>query len=183
VVATFNGGFKHKDFAGGFAVGGHAYAPMKPGLATVLRYRNGKVDVKTWRNGPDVPANVIWARQNLALIVNNSRQAPNLSDGRQWGYTLGNAVRVWRSGVGIDKHHNLIYAAGPDQTVGSLASILVRAGAMRAMELDINSYWTTLITYASAGATGSANLLGSMKRPATRYLSPDDRAFFAVYVR
>jgi hypothetical protein len=183
LVATFNGGFKYKDFGGGFAVGGHAYAPMKPDLATVVRYRTGKLDVKTWRNGADVGGDVLWARQNLPLIVDNGRPNPNLSDSPQWGYTLGNAVRVWRSGVGIDRRHNLIYAAAPDQTVESLAEILVRAGAMRAMELDINSYWTTLITYASAGATGPADLLGDMSRAPTRYLSPDDRDFFAVYMK
>ncbi len=45
LVATFNSGFKLKDSGGGFAVGGHAYAPMKPGVATFVRYRNGRVDV------------------------------------------------------------------------------------------------------------------------------------------
>lgn len=183
LVATFNGGFKYKDFGGGFAVGGHTYAPMKPGLATTIRYTSGKVDVKMWRGGPDVDRTVVWARQNLPLIVNEGRPSPNLSDGPEWGFTLGNAVRVWRSAVGIDRHHNLIYAAAPDQTVGSLADILVRAGALRAMELDINSYWTTLITYSHGGAGGPADLLSAMSRPPTRYLTSDDRDFFAVYMK
>ena len=66
--------------------------------------------------------------------------------------TLGNAIRVWRSGVGIDRRGNLIYAAANDQTVGSLAAILIHAGAVRAMELDINTYWTSFITYRHPGA-------------------------------
>lgn len=56
-------------------------------------------------------------------------------------------------------------------------------GAVRAMELDINTYWTSLITYRRPGAIGAANLLTSMDRSPQRYLTPDDRDFFAVYVR
>jgi hypothetical protein len=85
--------------------------------------------------------------------------------------------------VGVDSHGNLIYAAGPDQGLSSLATTMIHAGAVRAMELDINTYWTSLITYRAPGAQGAANLLGSMDRSPLRYLSPDDRDFFAVYVR
>ena len=90
---------------------------------------------------------------------------------------------MWRSAVGVDRHGNLIYAAANDQTVASLAAIMIRAGAVRAMELDINTYWTSFITYRSPGARDPANLLAGMDRPPTRYLTPDDRDFFAVYVR
>ena len=38
-----------------------------------------------------------------------------------------NAVRVWRSGIGVDAHGNLIYAAADDQTAQSLVQILQRA--------------------------------------------------------
>ena len=61
--------------------------------------------------------------------------------------------------------------------------MLIHAGAVRAMELDINTYWTTFITYRHAGAVEPANLLADMDRSPTRYLTPDDRDFFAVYVR
>ena len=137
------------------------------------------LDRRPGRAGP----NIVYARQNLPLIVNNGQLNPNLSDGPQWGATLGNAIRVWRSGVGVDRHGNLIYAAANDQTVGSLAEILRRAGAVRAMELDINTYWTSFITYRHPGAIGAANLLASMDRSPQRYLTPDDRDFFAVYIR
>jgi hypothetical protein len=92
-------------------------------------------------------------------------------------------VYVWRSAVGIDRHGNLIYAAAPDQTVRSLAQIMVHAGAVRAMELDINSYWPSFITYRAPGAGHPANLLADMVRSPLRYLTPDDRDFFAVYLR
>jgi hypothetical protein len=183
LVATFNSGFKLSDAGGGFAYGGHTYAEMSPDLATFVRYTSGKVDVIAWAGGPAVPSNVLYARENLPLIVNHGRPNPNLSDGPEWGATLGNAVLVWRSAVGVDRRGNVIYAAAPDQTVGSLAAIMIRAGAVRAMELDINSYWPSFITYKNPGAGGAENLLTGMVRSPYRYLTPDDRDFFAVYVR
>ncbi|MBV9804304.1 MAG: phosphodiester glycosidase family protein, partial [Solirubrobacterales bacterium] len=119
----------------------------------------------------------------LPLIVNHGHVNPNLSDGPEWGATLGNKIFVWRSGVGIDRHGNLIYAAADKQTVASLANILIHAGAVRAMELDINSYWPSFITYRFPGAGKPANLLADMVRSPLRYLTPDDRDFFAVYLR
>lgn len=183
LVATFNSAFKLSDAGGGFAYGGHTYAPMRDGIATFVRYTNGSVDIISWSGGPDVPANVLYARQNLPLIVDRGRANPNLSDGPQWGATLGNAVLVWRSAVGIDRHGNLIYAAAPDQSVASMAAIMIHAGAVRAMELDINSYWPSFITYRYPGAHDPANLLADMVRSPYRYLTPDDRDFFAVYLR
>ena len=183
LLATFNSGFKLTDSRGGFALGGATYAPMQPGMATFVHYSDGRVDIESWTGGTRVPAGVDYARQNLPLIVEGGQPNPNLSDGPEWGLTLGNAVRVWRSGIGIDARGNLIYAAANDQTVGSLAAILIHAGAIRAMQLDINSYWVTFNSYAAARRRGAEQLLPSMTRPATRYLSADDRDFFAVYLR
>jgi hypothetical protein len=183
LLATFNSGFKLQDSGGGFASGGHTYAPMTAGIATLVRYRDGHVDLIRWTGGPKVPSEVIYARQNLPLIVDRGRLNPNLSDGPAWGATLGNAVRVWRSAVGVDRHGNLLYGAADIQTVGSMAEIMRRAGAVRAMELDINSYWTSFISYRFPGARGHANLLATMDRSSTRYLTPEDRDFFAIYLR
>jgi hypothetical protein len=183
LLATFNSGFKLSDSGGGFAYNGQTYAPLKDGLATVIGYTDGRIDIASWSAGRTVPANVSFARQNLPLIVEGGRANPNLSDGPEWGLTLGNAIRVWRSGLGIDAHGNLIYAAANDQTVGSLAQILIHAGAVRAMQLDINSYWTTFISYAQPDAGRPTSLLTTMSRGPERYLSPDDRDFFAVTLR
>ena len=90
---------------------------------------------------------------------------------------------MWRSGVGVDRQGNLIYAAGPYLGVAGLAGILVHAGAVRAIELDINTYWVTLNTYGAPGARAAHSLLPTMQRSAERYLTPDDRDFFAVYER
>lgn len=183
LVATFNSAFKLADSGGGVVLGGHTYAPMKKGQATIIRYTDGRIDIRAWSGGSVAGPGIVFARQNLPLIINNGHLTPNLSAGPEWGATLGNAIRVWRSGIGIDRHGNLIYAAAPIQTVASLAQILRRAGAVRAMELDINTYWPSFITYKRPGAVGAANLLTTMVRSPQRYLTPDDRDFFAVYLR
>jgi hypothetical protein len=183
LLSTFNGGFIYSDGNNGSSINGRQYEPLTAGLATLVAYRNGRVDVKTWHGGPVAGPQVAFARQSLPLIIDHGRLNPALNDSSQWGFTLGNAVRVWRTGAGIDRHGNLIYAAADYQTVVSLARILQRAGAVRAMQLDINPEWPTLITYSHRGGLDPVRVVPNYQQPATRYLVPDDRDFFAVYRR
>ena len=183
LLAAFNSGFKLEDDGGGFAAFGRVYAPLRAGQATFVRYRDGRVDIVSWNGGPDPGPEVQFARQNLPLIVDGGKLNPALSNGSLWGATLGNAVRVWRSGIGVDAHGNILYAAADAQTAQSLAQILQRAGAVRAMELDINYEWVTFNFYGGWNAADPQKLLPDMTRDATRYLTPDDRDFFAVFAR
>ncbi len=183
LYATFNGGFIYADGNNGSSIGGHQYEPLKAGLATLIAYRDGRVDVRTWHGGPVAGPSIAFARQSLPLIIDHGRLNPALNDSSQWGFTLGNAVRVWRTGAGIDRHGNVIYAAADFQTVESLARILKRAGAVRAMQLDINPEWPTLITYTHRHGLDPVRVVPNYQQPPTRYLVPDDRDFFAVYRR
>jgi hypothetical protein len=183
LVATFNGGFKLHDAGEGYAYQGHTWAPMLKDIGTLVKYRDGRVDVISWQGGPTAGPDILLARQNLPLIVNHGRLNPNLSDGLEWGATVANAIRVWRSGLGIDRRGDLIYVAANNQTVRTLAQSMLRAGAVRALELDINEFWTSFITYGRHYAKSPSNLLPNMVRPATRYLTPDDRDFFAIFAR
>lgn len=183
LLATFNSGFTYVDGHGGFAVDGQAVKPLQDGVGTVVAYRDGHVDIVRWRGRSTIPPWLVLARQNLPLIVDRGRPNPTLDESSRWGNTLGSAVRVWRSGLGIDRHGNLIYAAADLQTVKTLAALLIHAGAVRAIELDINPEWPSFITYSSPGGRDPIKLVPNYQQPATRYLSPDDRDFFAVYTR
>ena len=183
LYATFNGGFIYSDGNNGSSIGGRRYEPLTRGLATLIAYRDGRVDVRAWTGGPVAGPQIAFARQSLPLIINHGRLNPALNDSSQWGFTLGNAVRVWRTGAGIDRHGNLIYAAADWQTVTTLARILQRAGAVRAMQLDINPEWPTLITYRHQHGLDPVRVVPNYQQPVTRYLVPDDRDFFAVYRR
>jgi Phosphodiester glycosidase len=183
LLATFNGGFIYADGDNGSSIGGRRYEPLKDGLATMIAYRDGRVDVRAWHGGPVAGSQIAFARQSLPLIIDHGRLNPALNDSSQWGFTLGNAVRVWRTGAGIDRHGNLIYAAADYQTVTTLARILKRAGAVRAMQLDINPEWPTLITYTHHHGLDPVRVVPNYQQPPTRYLVPDDRDFFAAYRR
>jgi len=181
LLATFNSGYTYKDSLGGFALQGRTFMPMRAGQATVIEYTDGRVDIIDWTGGPTVGPDVVLARQNLPLLVKEGRPGPDLANEAAGGFSLGNAVRVWRSALGVDAGGNLIYLAAPGQTVGSLAGAMVSAGAVRAMMLDINSQFPTFITYGKAGALDPVMVVPNTRQSASRYLTPDDRDFFAVY--
>lgn len=183
LLATFNGGFPLETSNAGLVYRGRIVAAMVNGIATVVEYRNGRIDIVRWHQGSDAPPNVWFAKQNLPPIIYEGRLSQNLSDSAEWGETVNNATRVWRSGLGIDARGNLMYAAANDQTVESLAQTLKRAGAVRALELDINEDWTSFISYRRPNAESPSNLLPEMFRSPERYLVPDERDFFAVYLR
>ena len=186
LLATFNSGFIYADGGNGSTDNGAVNEPLKDGNATLLGFKDGRLAIVNWNGGPNAGTNVAWARQSLAPIVWNGRINPALNtnpNSPQWGYTLGGVTRVWRTGVGIDRRGNLIYAAADDQTVITLARILEHAGAVRAMEFDINPEWPTLITYTQDHGLVSTKVVPNAMQPGTRYLVPDDRDFFAVYRR
>jgi hypothetical protein len=97
-------------------------------------------------------------------------------------------VFVWRSAVGVDANGGLIYVAGSGLNAQTLGDVLVRAGAVRAMELDINSTWVSYYLYdqvypgAPNGVRGR-KLLPDMQRGDDRYLRPGERDFFALFAR
>lgn len=186
LLATFNSGFIYSDGHNGSTDNGLVNEPLKDGNATLVGYRDGRVDIVNWQGGPNAGPDVAWTRQSLAPIVWNGRVNPALNDNPnspQWGYTLGGVTRVWRTGIGIDARGNLLYVAAPDQTVITLAHILQRAGAVRAMQFDINPEWPTLITYFHDRGLIPVKVVPNAQQPSTRYLVPDDRDFFAVYRR
>lgn len=186
LLATFNGGFTYVDGLNGSADNGRTNEPLKDGNATLVGYRDGHIAIVDWSGGANPGPDVAWARQSLAPIIWNGKLNPQLNDNPdspQWGYTLGGLDRVWRTGVGIDRSGNLIYVAADDQTVISLAQILQHVGAVRAMEFDINPEWHTLITYTHGAHGLDPTMVGpNPMQSADRYLVPDDRDFFAVYL-
>jgi Phosphodiester glycosidase len=127
--------------------------------------------------------------QNLVLLVDGGRLAPDATytDTRIWGATLGANTVVARSGIGVTATGALVYVAGPALTARTLAESLQRAGAVRAMALDINPEWVTFNLYqhpdpAHPAQITAAKLYPQMQRPATRYLGPtrESRDFFSV---
>lgn len=191
VVAAFNSGFKSdtvyngQEFKTTFGamVDGELYSPPVRGIATLAIYKNGRVALGAWGTRSVPQAGLLSYRQNLPLIVENGELNPLINDASAWGIVVGNSTYVWRSGIGITQRGDLVYVGGGPLSVSTLAQSLQAAGAVRAMQLDINSYWVTFNFYhwvgsGSAGYLAGEKLASAMTRPADRYLSPDTRDFF-----
>lgn len=181
LLATFNSGFYEADSAAGFYVNRTLYFPMIRGLATVVRYTNGTVNVVSWAGGPRPGANVVMARQNLRLLVADARPTALSATDSAWGLTLHGAPAVWRTALGVDASGNLIYAAAPAQTAASLAQVMVDLHCVRAMELDINPEWPIFVAYASPGAGGPSLIVPNANQIPNRFLYPSTKDFFAVF--
>jgi hypothetical protein len=103
-----------------------------------------------------------------------------------WGATLGGGYNVWRSGIGETKAGQIIFVYAPDVDVRQLAKLLQRAGAYRAMELDINPAWMSYMYYLPGGHPANPvphNLLPDQQEPADRYYYINSRDFTAVFAR
>jgi hypothetical protein len=176
LVVAFNAGFLMSAANGGYYTDHRELLPLRNGAASFVVYANGDATVGTWGSDVTMTPDVVAVRQNLDLIVNGGAPSPGLvaTDTTKWGATLGNAVYVWRSGLGVTADGALVYVAGPGLNITDLANLLVRAGAVRAMELDINTDWVNLATYAP-GASGLAapsngtDLLSNMTGTPSRY--------------
>jgi hypothetical protein len=96
------------------------------------------------------------------------------------GRHVGRGTAVWRTAAGIDAHHNLIYIAADDTPLG-LAQTLVHAGAVGALEQDLNPEWSTFNIYGGRGGAAPTMFVPHRQQSADRYLVADSRDFFAVY--
>jgi hypothetical protein len=177
LVTAFNAGFLMSDANGGYYTDNKLVVPLRTGAASFVVYRNGTSTVGEWGRDVTMTPSVVSVRQNLDLLVDGAKPVPglNAADTSLWGTTLGNRVYVWRSGLGVTADGALVYVGGPSLNITSLANLLVRAGAVRAMELDINTDWVNLTTYKPATPSGLASgangteLLSNMTGGPNRY--------------
>jgi len=179
LVAAFNAGFRMPTANGGYYTDGKTVLPLRTGAASFVIYKNGSVAVGAWGSDVTMTPQVVSVRQNLDLVVNGGKAVPGLNSGnyQNWGLTLGNNVYVWRSGVGETANGALVYVGGPYLSIATLANLLVRAGAVRAMELDINTTWVNYATFSPptpngvATATNGTDLLSTMAGTPGRYFA------------
>jgi hypothetical protein len=186
LVAAFNGGFKIKDSGGGFYANGHTIGVLRKGAASLVVYRNGNAAIGVWDRDVQMNSSVASVRQNLQLLVDSGRLAKNLNAAVKstWGITVGGSTYVWRSGIGVTAKGDFVYVVGDALSAHSLAVLLLHAGAVRAMQLDINRTWTSYMWFTKSRAGKlSAHKVLKFDRPANRYFTSTSRDFFAVYYR
>jgi len=193
LVAAFNGGFKMANARGGYYTDGRTILPLRRGAASLVIYANGSVNIGAWGTDVTMTSTVVSVRQNLNPLVIDGRPA-SLTRTRDylrvWGNTLPALRHQWRSAAGITADGALVYVTGPALSPEQLADLLVRAGAVRGMQLDINPYWTVFVSYdppapggLAAPANGRKLLPQTTQGPATFFTSSWARDFITVSAR
>jgi hypothetical protein len=181
LVAAFNGGFKMADAHGGYYAEGRVIRPLVRGAASLVIYANGSATVGAWGTDVTMTPAVAAVRQNLYPLVAGGAPSPRASTRtwRVWGGTCPcgkgqhGAEYQWRSGLGVTAEGALVYVVGPALSPVQVADLLVRAGAVRGMELDINPSWPVFATFKPAAPGGraapsnGARLAGTGRGPAT----------------
>ena len=187
LVAAFNGGFKFSTGAGGFESYGRLAARLGDGLGSIVTYTNGRTDIGAWRNGvPTTSTPVASVRQNLALLIDSGRPAASLGCVSCWGATLGGVSAPARSALGITAGGRLVWAGGEHLTPSALAGALLRAGVVRAVELDINPEWVAGYLYGHRGGVGHlapVPVVPDQHGVPGFFLAPYSRDFFTVEAR
>ena len=146
IVAVFNGGFKQSARAGGAVVDGVVMSPLVRGDMTIAIDRSGHWEMGVWgsANFPTTGFHPISYRQNLTPMVVHAQPtaAAQSSSASVWGSPLNNNALTARTGLGVDARGNLLYVATMTGVLPiQLARALVAAGAVDAMQLDINPFW------------------------------------------
>lgn len=185
LLATFNGGFKIKDSRGGYFLNGQTSGTLTAGAASVVFYKDGHIAVGSWGQSVSMTSDVVGVRQNLKLVIDGGAISPNIDRNVEadWGASIGGDLYVWRSGLGVTKDGRIVFVYGPALSVHSLSDLMLRAGVVTGLQMEINPAWMSFMYYqrtADPTAPTPVKLLSSQERPADRYLEPTSRDFIAV---
>lgn len=190
MVVAFNAGFRLQDAGGGYYTDGRLIKPLRNGAASIVIFKDGTMTMGMWGRDLKMTNQVASVRQNLDLIVDGGKTVPGLAaqNTSKWGKTLGGTFNVWRSGLGVTKDGALVYVGGPALSISDLANVLVRAGAVRGMELDINTGWVQYSIFhgaigTSLNGSNATTLLGSMESPSRYFANWWNRDFFVMNLR
>jgi hypothetical protein len=184
VVAAFNGGFRLTYTDVGFMSNGRVAVALKPGLGSLVTYTDGTTNIGAWEDGvPTSRKTVFSVLQNQRLLVDRGVAAATVTNCvlACWGATIQSALVVARSGIGITQNGQIVWAAGEQLSPAGLAAALIGAGAVRAIELDINPDWVAGYLYAHhpTGPVAVPVVPGQLGI-AGQLLAPYSRDFIAV---
>jgi hypothetical protein len=187
VIAAFNGGFRLSTDAGGFESFGRVAVPLRAGLGSIVTYTDGTTDIGAWRREVPAPGKrVASVRQNLPLLIDHGHIAGSVACLTCWGATLGGVSDPARSGLGITADGHLVWAGGEHLTPAQLATALLGARVVRAVELDINPEWVNGYLFGHDHGHGPVVpipvIAGQTGIPG-QFLVPWSRDFFSVVAR
>jgi len=214
-VATFTGGFKREHGAFkygelaeknhgshyGFVENGVVLSKLQPGLATIVVFDDGQIEMKTWEETDNgLLAKIRYARQNGVPIVEFDEASRSTVPGAfvsrwgpgNWSGSEDMKLRTIRAGVALQARGGkrfLIYAVFSDATPSAMARIFQAYQCQYAFLLDMNALeHTYLAVYRRSGSQLSIDHLirgmSQVEKSASgqvvpRFLGyPDNRDFF-----
>lgn len=188
IAAVFNGGFRLNDPShNGYYSEGRTVAALVAGKASLVLYQDGHADVGAWGREVRMAPEVASVRQNLLPLVDDAEVNPTCATGgsKEWGSTVGQAAFIHRSGFGVTASGEEVYVGGPSLSVCTLGRILVAAGVVRGMELDINPNWVSgAYFHDRAGAAPSGfRLFPGERVSAEHYLVASSRDWYSWSLR
>ena len=89
---------------------------------------------------------------------------------------------IWRSAIGLRADGTVVYVQSQALSAGSLANLLVRAGAVRGMALDMNKAFANGDLYGPYGPKGKA-INPDNQNPTDRFYKSSTRDFVAVFAK
>lgn len=187
LVATWNGGFRITDGGsrGGFYLDGRTAGELRDGAASEVFYRDGSLRIGVWGRDVRMTPDVVGVRQCLELMVDGGHVVPDIGDTAKWGVSDQSKMYVPRSGVGVTAQGDIVMVVGQALTAQTLAELMQRAGAVRAMPLDMNRAWPSFMSYDGTHDPANptpTNIL-DFEDPPDRYYTQATRDFVAVYGR
>lgn len=145
LLAAWNGGFLTLHGAYGMMLNRRVIAPPKDGFAVIAQYADGTWRLGVWGQEITMTPDLVSFRQNGPILIDHGvlNQDPNLT----WGKSVSGETRIWRSGIGLTSSGDLLYGVGNSLSAQTLGEAMRLAGAVQAMELDVNAWHVFFFTY------------------------------------
>lgn len=182
LLAAFNGGFRFEHIDGGYMNEGRTVEPLVDGEATVAIDRDGLITIGQY--GRDLRDDGTWVslRQGLPLLVDGGMSMAATRYDAAWGVDFGSETYTNRSALCHVANGDLLYVMAGPVDASMLAGLLVDAGCVTAMQLDINGTWPQFAFYEGFGTDERTPVLvdARMRNP-YRYLKGTEKDFFALF--
>ena len=178
LVAGFNGGFAAMHGKFGMMVDRKVYLPARDGIATLAVYEDGSLRMGTWGADLKQTPDMVSYRQNCPPLIESGTITAETGKLTLWGLSISNEVYLYRSGLGVTADGRLLYVVGKPLSAYTLARALKEAGAVYAMQLDVDEYHVAFITYdVKSGKPGGPPSVEGEK------LRDDMRGFDGLFLR
>lgn len=178
LVAAWNGGFQgtHAPDYGMYA-DGQQYRTCNVGLASIVAFRDGRIQIGQWgRDFDRITDEMLAVRQNSVLLVDGGKISPIINESAVFGLVnIGDTVHfiTWRSAIGLTESGDLLVATGDYINQADMARSMQAAGAKYAMLLDNNLPYvqTVLAHHDPDGTLQLSNTRSFMSASPNRFLT------------